>query len=746
MTQCLNQFRRLFRQAAERVGESRPTMYGTNSVPIPADDLPPEYPYEAPERPAAGAVALAAPPTASSLSHLTTSPAEVPPQTEENRHARIRRLAALHCEAGWARKQAGDHAGAVAAYTEALTADPSCAEAHLERGSAHRLSRRFDEALRDLGAAIELGTGGEAHFRRALTYSELGQYDPAFADYDEAIRQNPDHAQAYLNRGLTALVVGQLDRAAEDAEHALKIDPFLIRARFLRGMAFGKLGRHDLAAPDLDAVIAAEPDNVRAHNHRGLAHVAAEEYEAAVASYSEALRISPEFGAAFFNRACAYRLLGDHSHAVSEFTAYLRARPDHAPAYHQHGLAYLGREEFDPAIADFTRAFQLDPSLIEAYTSCLEATQAKYESARVAAPEPGPRLVAAESPPTPKAEPAPARSVANKDSGTVPAPARPRPEPAVVKPEPLPSPTTETRLDSPSGLAEPTLIDTPSPLPAPACGKLQLECPECGTAGLLDLRNLGKKFRCPGCEIWWRMSTGGDLEEADAPTGEAPPVRSKTSGSESKPTSKSVPSSSKSSPAMPALPPAAAVPGKGASAATAAAPPRVVGRGRRRKQEGGLRYLTQWTWTAARTKGGLAFLGVCVIVFLCFVPLLFPSLFPSELLARSTRAAHAWLARDVEGVKTFAETSEVESVPGWMKAVPPPDLGDQKDTSEVSVSVDRNDGQSADVVIQVKSTAGNGKSGFYVYRQRWVNKQGTWYVVPDIPASAAPARMARGGR
>ena len=41
------------------------------------------------------------------------------------------------------------------------------------------------------------------------------QYDSAVADYDEAIRLNPDLAEAYFNRGNTKIALGLKDAARE---------------------------------------------------------------------------------------------------------------------------------------------------------------------------------------------------------------------------------------------------------------------------------------------------------------------------------------------------------------------------------------------------------------------------------------------------------------------------------------------------------------------------------------------------
>jgi len=46
----------------------------------------------------------------------------------------------------------------------------------------------------------------------------LEEYDRAIADYTEAIRLNPEHADAYYNRGISYKKLGQYDQACEDIQ------------------------------------------------------------------------------------------------------------------------------------------------------------------------------------------------------------------------------------------------------------------------------------------------------------------------------------------------------------------------------------------------------------------------------------------------------------------------------------------------------------------------------------------------
>ena len=52
---------------------------------------------------------------------------------------------------------------------------------------------------------------------------KLGQYFAAIADYDNAIRLNPNYATAYLNRGVAKAQLNRISEAKRDGRTALRL-------------------------------------------------------------------------------------------------------------------------------------------------------------------------------------------------------------------------------------------------------------------------------------------------------------------------------------------------------------------------------------------------------------------------------------------------------------------------------------------------------------------------------------------
>ena len=151
----------------------------------------------------------------------------------------------------------------------------------------------------------------------------------------QAIRLNPDFAEAYNNRG-----------AAKDA-----------------------LRRYDDAITDFDQAIRLKPDYAKAYSNRGAAKDALKQYEDAVTDYDEAIRLKPDLAEVYSNRGNAKIGLKQYRNAIADFDQAIRLKPDYAEAYYNRGNAKTGLKQYRNAIADYDEAIRLKPDLAEAYNN-----------------------------------------------------------------------------------------------------------------------------------------------------------------------------------------------------------------------------------------------------------------------------------------------------------------------------------------------------------------------------------------
>ena len=113
-------------------------------------------------------------------------------------------------------------------FTRTLAIDPKFDEAYALRAAAELGRKRFTDALADYDRAIAIRRPPDAGLRvdRGLCLTKLGRYDEAMAEYNEAIRIEPNHASAYYRRGnIYAEQKRDRARALADFERAVSLAP-----------------------------------------------------------------------------------------------------------------------------------------------------------------------------------------------------------------------------------------------------------------------------------------------------------------------------------------------------------------------------------------------------------------------------------------------------------------------------------------------------------------------------------------
>ena len=112
-------------------------------------------------------------------------------------------------------------------------------------------------------AGLELA---KLHTNRGVELKRKGDLDGAIADYDHAIRLNPDDHFAFNNRGNTWRDKGDLDRAIADYTEALRLDPGYTAVYINRGLVYERRNDLALARADYQAALARPP---KYNNGRG---------------------------------------------------------------------------------------------------------------------------------------------------------------------------------------------------------------------------------------------------------------------------------------------------------------------------------------------------------------------------------------------------------------------------------------------------------------------------------------------
>ena len=185
--------------------------------------------------------------------------------------------------------------------------------------------------------------------------------------YTEAIRLNPDYADAFINRGSAYYNKGDPDGALQDYEQAIRIKPNSAYALSGRGLARTARGNLEGALRDYNEAIRLKPDYAAAINNRGRARHAKGDLEGALRDYEQTIRLKPDYFHAFNNRGNVRKAKGDLDGALQDYERAILLKPDYAEAFNNRGTALYAKSDLDGARQDYDEAIRLKPDYANPY-------------------------------------------------------------------------------------------------------------------------------------------------------------------------------------------------------------------------------------------------------------------------------------------------------------------------------------------------------------------------------------------
>ncbi len=157
-----------------------------------------------------------------------------------------------------------------------------------------------------------------AYNNRGLAYNQLGQYNRAIADFDQAIKLNP-LALFFSNRGNSWRYSGDIGRALADLNRAIQLNPNQAAFYSSRGGTLREKGELDNAIIDFNKAISLAPTQALPYVGRGLTWRAKGEMDRAIADYDQAIRLNPTLYPPYVGRGLAYEGKGNIERARADY-------------------------------------------------------------------------------------------------------------------------------------------------------------------------------------------------------------------------------------------------------------------------------------------------------------------------------------------------------------------------------------------------------------------------------------------
>jgi len=242
----------------------------------------------------------------------------------------------------------------------------SNASEYVERGRICEKQGDIDNAFANYTEAIRLDPNyADAYCCRSSVYR--GNPDGAISDCNEAIRLEPNYTGAYFCRGCAYEEKGDPDRAIADYSSAIRIDPSYALAYWARGNVYKDKGDLNKAISDYNTTLRFDPNYAPAYISRANAYDGVGNLDKAIMDYNEALRLKPNSSKYCMLRGIMHERNGDMNSALADYNDAIRLDPNNAGAYCCRGMFYRSNNNLDKAIADYTKAIILDPNEASAY-------------------------------------------------------------------------------------------------------------------------------------------------------------------------------------------------------------------------------------------------------------------------------------------------------------------------------------------------------------------------------------------
>jgi tetratricopeptide (TPR) repeat protein len=245
--------------------------------------------------------------------------------------------------------ESGKLAQAIAAYKQAISADPDNASLYIALARLQILTGQKEEALDSAEKALIINSNNSmAHAMKAWSLDAQGDHTLADASAKRAIELDGNNAVAHavyavilMNRALAGQGdIGTIDRAAEESRLALSLDNRILETRRARGYVLWNTGNWEQAIQEYRAALAINDKIADLHLALGYNYRSMGEYVLAVESFLQATALNPTDPIPPLEISQTYLTIGDFSQAIQYAEQAVKADPANPRWRANLGLMY----------------------------------------------------------------------------------------------------------------------------------------------------------------------------------------------------------------------------------------------------------------------------------------------------------------------------------------------------------------------------------------------------------------------
>jgi tetratricopeptide (TPR) repeat protein len=203
--------------------------------------------------------------------------------------------------------------------------------------------------------------------------AKQGKRDEALAEFEGAVRLDPNSKLAHLALGRVKARQEHLDDALKEFKEVLRMDPMNIQAHLRAARVLISKKESGKAEKYVESALRIDPKSPIAHLLLGHIYLARKDLVEAKEHLMKALALNPRLVLARIQLAAVLRNEGRIPEGLAQLNAAIRIEPDSPNAYEALGKLQLLQRDFGGAREAFEKALTLQPEDIGARLGLAEA-------------------------------------------------------------------------------------------------------------------------------------------------------------------------------------------------------------------------------------------------------------------------------------------------------------------------------------------------------------------------------------
>ena len=213
---------------------------------------------------------------------------------------------------------------------------------------------KFEEAISYYNRALKCNpTCPQAHFNKGLCLFKLDLFSQAITAFTSAIMNKSDYTKAFLHLGKSYYGIEKYEQAIQNYRKVIKLEPTVAKSYQLLAKTYNDTHQFQESIKILTQGLTVNPE------HKGLLFELANTYntinrtDEALQLYKELLKHKPNNTALLYNTAYTLKKLGKVQEALPYYNKTLEIKPNHSEAHFSRGLAYLITGDFERGWAEY---------------------------------------------------------------------------------------------------------------------------------------------------------------------------------------------------------------------------------------------------------------------------------------------------------------------------------------------------------------------------------------------------------